>query len=147
MGEPNAKNLLTSKSNITLSTDSTDKDIVSKLNVCCLAALLRRRGEIITLSSISSTGGAVIISSVSGSTFSRMFPLLRLSLRLWEFSRLLLQGGVWLLIRRGFLIKPPFESTFCLAANDAAFGESVDVFVMKLWVRLCVVLTPEVRAS
>ena len=141
IGEPNAKNLDTSKSNMAWSTESTDRDMLSKLNVCSLAALLKRCGETKTLSSISSTGGERIISSVSGSTFSRMFPLLRLSRRLCEFSKLLL-GGVWLLIRRGFFATLPFVS-----ALFTVFGDSIAVLEMKLCVRFCKVFSLVERAS
>lgn len=69
MGELNVKNLLILKLNIMLFIDFIDKDIVLKLNVCCLVVLLRRLGEIIVLFFILFIGGVVIILFVLGLIF------------------------------------------------------------------------------
>ena len=86
-----------------------------------------------------------MISSEFGSTFSRIFPLLRLSLRLCETSKLLL-GGVWLLVRRGFFNTLPLVSPL-FPAVVAARGESIAVFEKKLWVRLDKVFSLLIKAS
>ena len=97
IGEPNAKNFDTSKVKLTLSTDSIDNELASKLKFCsfdipfCLG----------DMSTGSCSGSREMTSSVSGLTLSRILPLLRLSRKFLEVSRLLLFGGICELVLLG----------------------------------------------